>query len=243
MDNIDLQALAKSTPTELCRRAKGRETFRWSGPAGERFVVKRFTSSWSSSLLLTRPARVEHENLSRLAEAGLRVPRPVALYESSPISLVVMEEIDHESDLRRRLGARPSEAARWMPEVLALTLGLHTRGWYHRDLYLDHFVLERKGEGSEEFVALLDLGRARKRERPRRRWFVKDLAALLHSTPAGVSTHTQLRFLCRYLDARGIQGRAARRWWCAAVQRKARKMAAHTPRGGTSFHSGVEVVS
>ncbi len=238
VDQTELQALCELSPEVLLRRGPGRETFRWCGAIAEAYIVKRFTRARRLASFGRRPARDEFEALRRLHEAGLRVPEPIELFESAQVALVVMEEVQHSTDLRRRLAEHPEEAAMWSPEVLALTLGLHTRGWYHRDLYLDHFVLELGETG--ESIALLDLGRARQESRPRRRWFVKDLAALLHSTPSTVSAVTCLRFLRDYLEGRGIVGRRKRRWWRDSVVRKAQRMAAHTPRGGTSFPHDVE---
>jgi len=105
-------------------------------------------------------------------------------------------------------------------------LRLHEKGWYHRDLYLQHFVLR----GQE--LVLLDVGRARRKRAVRERWFEKDLAALLHSTPRVVGARERLRFLVRYLDARGIEARLQRRVWLARIVRRAGRMAAHVPRHG-----------
>jgi hypothetical protein len=105
---------------------------------------------------------------------------------------------------------------------------LHEGGWYHRDLYLQHFLaLEDPPR-----LVLLDVGRARKEPRARERWFVKDLAALLHSSPERLRRLAGLRFLARYLDGRGIQRPAERRAWARAVEAHERRMARHQPRYG-----------
>jgi hypothetical protein len=77
---------------------------------------------------------------------------------------------------------------------------------------------------------LLDVGRARHQRSPRERWFVKDVAALLHSAPPAVGRRERLRFLARYLDGRGATDRGARRAFAAAALRKARRIAGHRPR-------------
>src|SRR4030095_1136590 len=118
--------------------------------------------------------------------------------------VVVMEHVEHAETLRERLGrADASERAAWCAQLLRLVSALHAGGWYHRDLYLQHLVLGPEG------LVLLDVGRARRSSgagAPRERWFVKDLGALLHSTPRTVGAREQLRFLARYLDARGLHG-------------------------------------
>lgn len=241
LDSAFLQGLAAQKPTRLLRRGKGRETFRCVGPDGERLVAKRTRTPWLSRLIGRRPARAEFEALAELASAGLPVPEALGLFERGELGLVVMAELEHETDLRRHLTAHPEEADRWLPLVLELTLGLHQRGWYHRDLYLDHFVLRVPPHGQDRQLSLLDLGRARRADPPRPRWFVKDLAALLHSTPAGVEERLKLRFLREYLSQRGICSPRERRRWRERVRAKARRMAAHAPKGGTSYPAVEEV--
>ena len=101
---------------------------------------------------------------------------------------------------------------------------LHAAGWYHRDLYLAHWLVTPAG------LFLVDVGRARRERAPRERWFVKDLAALLHSCPATVTAHARLRFLVLYLDARGIASHDGRKSFARAVLAKAARIAAHVPR-------------
>ena len=207
-------------PRVPLRRGPGRVTFLWRSPEGVVAVVKRTRG---------RGGRVEFENLRLLAAAGLSVPRVLAVGSGVGRSLVVMERVAHSETLAERLGREgPAEQRRLGAELLGLVLALHDLGWSHRDLYLEHFLL-REGDGA---LVLIDLGRARRRRR--RRWFEKDLAALLHSTPASVSSASRLRFLAAYLDRRGVRGRRRRRRWLAAVVARERRMAAHVPRGGES---------
>ena len=128
----------------------------------------------------------------------------------------------------------PDAAQRMLARDLgALVRRMHRLGYWHRDLYLCHVFAEETGDGFA--LSLIDLGRLGHRARPRKRWFVKDLAALWHSTPEGVPPRLALRFLARWLDAHGVRGRSERRRWLRAVRRRARRMAAHAPRGGRSF--------
>lgn len=238
----DPRALLRSEDVTLLRRGPRRATYRWRSGEEHSLVIKVHERG-RGLRRLARPGRAEYEALRRLGAAGLRVPAPLALHADAEGELLVLEDVRHSSSLRQRLLAAPHEARRWLPEVLALTLGLHTRGWYHRDLYLDHLIVEEDARGRALGLCLLDLGRARHRWRPRRRWFVKDLAALLHSLPPSVGARPRLRFLLAYLRGRGLDSRRARRRWLRDVRAKARRMAAHTPRGGVSVHEGVEVVS
>ena len=235
----ELAALETLEPDPALRRGPGRVTFRWRRPGGPEAIVKRYEGAPPRERLRARlageaprsPGRVEHDNLVALRALGLAVPEPWGVHERGPLSLVVMEAVEHAEDLRRRLVRRPEDAQRFFEPLFELVDRLHGAGWYHRDLYLDHFLPRAGGEG----LVLIDVGRARRDRRPRRRWFVKDLAALLHSTPEALRGPRTLRFLARWLDRRGLGGRRERRRWARAILAKERRMAAHVPRGGESF--------
>jgi tRNA A-37 threonylcarbamoyl transferase component Bud32 len=144
-----------------------------------------------------------------------------------------MEHLAHERDLRELASLLSrSERRPWLDELARLVAKLHGAGWYHRDLYLQHLVAIPRAEPSSGGwrIAILDVGRARREAHPRERWFVKDVAALLHSTPETVTEAERLRFLARYLDLRGVRSRKERRAFARAVARKAARIAAHQPR-------------
>ena len=63
----------------------------------------------------------------------------------------------------------------------------------------------------------------------RRRWFVKDLAALQHSAPASVTRAERMRFLRDYLADRGID-REVLGAWARRVVARANRMARHAPK-------------
>jgi RIO-like serine/threonine protein kinase len=218
-------------PRSYLRRVEGRETFAWPiEPASlAQFIVKRTQARDSGSR--------EFSVLEALERDGFAVPRAVAWCEErawlgTGRSCVVMERVPHASTLRERLAAcGAAEQRRWCVALLDLVARLHERGWYHRDLYLQHVVVRERAEEGPGLV-LLDVGRARHSERPRKRWFVKDLAALLHSTPRAVGLWTRLRFLAGYLDRRGVTTRRKRRRWLARIETRARRMAAHRPKAG-----------
>ena len=222
-------ASLRAQPGEFLRRVPGREAFLWPGDAGTAVVIKRVCEQLA--LRLRSPGAIEYENLRSLRADGIPVPRALgwSARREGPLglarrSVVAMERIEHAHTLRERLfHASPAERRVLGARLLALVVRLHASGWYHRDLYLQHFVLR-----GEELV-LLDVGRARHEHAPRARWFEKDLAALLHSTPRNVCVHERLRFLLGYLGARGI---TRRREWLRAILRREGRMAAHTPRAG-----------
>jgi tRNA A-37 threonylcarbamoyl transferase component Bud32 len=241
-----LAALFEARPATCLRRMPDRETFAWPGADGP-LVAKRFvgdpeSSTWSALAWWVprrSPARREAENLLALEAVGLAVPRAVAWWEEpNPAggarhafgrSAVLMQRVRHEANLRELAEQAPREAAReWLLPLADLVARLHASGWYHRDLYLHHFVVSGE-RGKELQLVLLDLGRARKERNPRRRWFVKDLAALQMSAPSSVSGRTRLRFVSAYARARGLV-RSEARSLARAADAKARRMALHAPK-------------
>ena len=237
-----LEAAFAFRPLAWLRRVPGRETLAWPDPGGA-WVLKRFLGddareAWWDLLHLRRarsPGRREAENLAALAADGFPVPRGVAWWEERNPgggwgahrfgrSAVVMERVEHDAHLRTLLEREPGAARRWAGAVAGLAAGLHARGWYHRDLYLQHLIPLEGGR-----LVLLDVGRARRQRRPRRRWFAKDLAALAHSAPAAVGARDRLRVLALYARALGLERRARRALAREALERAAR-MAARAPR-------------
>ena len=241
-----LERLLEACPRSFLRRVPGRETFASRDlpelPVG--WIIKRFgrgsrRDDWHERLRgqpVRSPARREFENLLALRALGLRVPQAILWARrgsgARAPSLLVMSEILHGPSLRARL-AEP-DAPDCLAELLEMVARLHAAGWYHRDLYLQHFVPAAGERGLQLY--LLDLGRCRRGHPPRRRWFEKDLAALLHSCPPAVSARRRLRFLTAYLDRRGLaRGRAGgreRRRWARAIELRRARMAAHRPRFG-----------
>jgi tRNA A-37 threonylcarbamoyl transferase component Bud32 len=227
------------------RRTQGRETFCCGPSPGfpEGCIVKRTSPegwpwfrAWRGRAARSAGRR-EHDNLVALDRIGVRVPRAFAWATgSSPgsasrrasvvvASVVVMERVRHNRTLRDALEvAGASERRRLGTELLALVARMHAQGFHHRDLYLQH-VIVRADDGA---LVLIDVGRVRRGRRAR--WLVKDLAALLHSTPARVTPREELRFAVGWLDAQGVTGRGARRRWLRAIVRKRLRIAAHVPR-------------
>ncbi|MFT5284361.1 MAG: tRNA A-37 threonylcarbamoyl transferase component Bud32 [Planctomycetota bacterium] len=182
------------------------------------------------------PGQREYDNLDGLRRAGFRVPEPIGwARDAEGRSLVAMEYVAHREDLFQRLGrADFSERVRWGERLVDWVARLHTAGFYHRDLYFVHFIL---AEDSDELV-LLDAGRTRCEPAPRKRWFIKDLAALYHSRPATVSPKDALRLLSAYLlrthfsnsTSVRLRRRSELNRWARRVDRKAQRLAAHRPK-------------
>jgi|688.fasta_scaffold03241_17 RIO-like serine/threonine protein kinase len=219
-------------PGTLLRRLPGREVFTLAPAAGGRVLVKRFTErlAWPGWTRLN-PALREAGALAALAREGFPVPAVLAT-RACPEgrwgrrSVLLLEWVEHRQSLRERLReASGLEARGWARALAELVARFHGAGWHHRDLYLQH-ILVRAGE-----LVLIDLGRARPCPRWRTRWFVKDLAALVHSCPRAVPQRARLEFFVRYARARGLSD-AERRRFLAAALAKERRMAAHTPRHG-----------
>jgi len=228
-----LVELLECDPGRALRAVAGRITFPWQrGP--ERWIVKRTRGDLGRDRWFDRlhgaagrsPGRREFDNLRALAADGIPVPAAIGWAESGGRSLVAMACVAHEANLRELVEADPGAARRWLGPLVGLVAALHARGWYHRDLYLQHFVPSPEGAG----LVLLDVGRARRQRRPRRRWHEKDLAALLHSTPEGVGPRARLRFLVAYLAARGLPRRGTARAWARRVERRRARLARHVPR-------------
>ena len=188
--------------------------------------MKRFSSGWTSS----SPAKREFNALLALKALGVPVPSPVAFIERGKRSLLAMEQISSSATLREELAvASRAESKRLLGQLLGLVVSLHHSGWHHRDLYLHHILIDPLGE-----LRLIDLGRARRPLWVRRRWFAKDLAALLLWTPLEVSDQERLRFLARYMNEMEMLGRGERRRFLFDVLLRRERMARHRPRHGES---------
>jgi hypothetical protein len=230
--------IARAEPATCLRSVPRRRTFLW--PHDASVVVKAYAEQGTLETLrellagnsARTPGRREAENLLELARDGFPVPRALGWCEqiASPLRRAVfsaawMQRVEHDTTLRQLAERDPRAAyASWSRELASVVSRLHARGWYHRDLYLEHWIVA----GGR--LVLLDVGRARRERRPRERWFVKDVAALLHSCPAGIGARARLRFLALYLDGRGVAARERRRHFARAVLAKARRIAGHEPR-------------
>ncbi|QDU68916.1 lipopolysaccharide kinase InaA family protein [Engelhardtia mirabilis] len=246
---------------EPLRQVPGRRTDALDfdlGGSSTSAVLKEFAGGdpvdWWFERLRGRPTRTpaarEFDALAALGAANFPVPAPLLLLEEGPAprwlpphpgrglrSAVLLEAVEIVTSLDLALAEADTGRRRDLLQRLGqLVADLHGVGWYHRDLYLGHFVLDRRDR-----IVLLDLGRARHEREPRRRWLVKDLAALLGSAPPAVSAAERLRFLGTWLErVRGSVPRSERRRWVREVQAKARRLMAHRPRHHGRPVQGVE---
>ena len=230
---------------ELVRDAGPRKT--WRVVARDRVLylkvhhavpLRRRLLPWKSE----SPARHEWSALMALRRTGFDVPDPVAFGETPtpwgrpPRSFVITSEVpgppldallaDGYPD-PHGLGERGARDA-VLRDVAGMVRRFHAAGFYHKDLYPCHLVVADDPRwGRPHFI---DLERVERSHPPRRRWLVKDLAALHHGAPPTVTRTDRLRFLLLYLCKTRLDPRAKR---CAReVIRKERALAAHVPRYG-----------
>ena len=160
--------------------------------------------------------RREWDNLLRLEALGIKTPRPVAFGERRFLGLerrsFIITEAIHggrplDEYIRERFSRGASLEALLEKRALLWDLGetvrrLHQAGLTHMDLYLNHFFVRETDEGDKE-IFLIDLQRMAKRWLFKRRWIVKDLAALLYSARRLPLSMTDFaRFFTAYFDGR-----------------------------------------
>jgi hypothetical protein len=190
----------------------------------------------------TSPARLEWEAMDAMRRAGFDVPEPVAVGETPtvvgcpPRSFLLMREVpgvpldrfleDGDPDAR---GSGPRAAANAvLRDVSGMIRRLHATGFYHKDLYCCHLVVTRDPRWGRPFF--IDLQRVERGQPPRRRWLVKDLAALHLTAPACVTRADRMRFLLNYLCKSRLDAQA--KGWVREVVEKAGRLGAHVPKFG-----------
>jgi hypothetical protein len=154
-------------------------------------------------------AWIEWYWMGRLSTDGLSVAKPVAFGESmrggrEQASMVVAEPAQGISLEAWALGRRDRCSRAMIDELGAFIGRFHRLGYVHRDLYLSHVFYDETTLPHDRFQ-LIDLQRVMKPAWLRRRWMVKDLAALNYSTPRRIATAAdRVRFLRRYLDSQRL---------------------------------------
>jgi tRNA A-37 threonylcarbamoyl transferase component Bud32 len=208
----------ESDAIESVRKLPDRENVRLV-VGGRTYFGKRFDARH----LLA--ARREWVRLVEFEREGLPGPEPAAL-GTDPVEggFVYTAEVPGRplDDLLREGAIASEEQPALARDLGALVRRMHELGFWHRDLYLCHVFAAREGGGWR--LTLIDLARVGRKARPRRRWFVKDLAALRTSTPEGTVTP---RAFVAFL--RAYAGRRSRRLE-RRVARKAARMARHVPK-------------
>lgn len=204
-------------------RANWRFTLRFHGRPVTVFL-KRHAAAHTAH----PPGVVEWDNHVLLRDQGVASPEPVAAGQTPDgASFFCSRGLEGALSLEAYLADAGHRDRRLPARLAALVRKLHRIPLCHRDLYLCHVFLRP----ADRSLFLIDLQRVRGHPggRLRRRWLVKDLAALAHSSALpGITRTDRLRFLLAYLGQR----RADRplRAWARRISRKARRMGRHVPR-------------
>jgi Lipopolysaccharide kinase (Kdo/WaaP) family len=228
---------------------QGRTIARWTLHAKGRslvvFLKRHYRLPWWAGLMaLLRPdgrwspALQEWDHLEWARAEGL--PAPLAVAGGEYIgpwgrfqSFIAIEELAgmlplHEAVPAAAAALDPTAFARWkrglVREMAAVTLDLHRRRRFHKDLYLCHFYV---AEGDTRRVPewggrlrLIDLHRLAHHPWSWRWWRIKDLAQLLYSSDVpGVTARDRLRFWRIYLGA-GRRG-GLTRWEASWIRARA----------------------
>lgn len=245
LDSLD-GALRFSGGT-LVRTAGPRVTRRIESPAGVLYLKVHSSVPARQRLAFlgrgaTSPARREWEAMQDMRRTGFDVPEPVAFGESvalfgcPPRSFLLMREVPGlplDAFLAggfpdpHRAGPRRSRDA-VLNDVSGMIRRLHATGFYHKDLYCCHLLVTSDPRWGRPFF--IDLQRVERGQPPRRRWLIKDLAALHLSAPRGVTRADRMRFLLNYLSKSRLDADAKR--WIRAIVRKAQTLGAHVPKFG-----------
>ena len=126
--------------------------------------------------------------------------------------------------------APPQRKWKLYAEIGELARALQDAGFVHKDFYLQHiFVVER---GDDWDLYLIDLQRVLGPRHHRRRWFLKDLSALVHSARVRtkLSQTDLLRIYLAYAGTKKLQ--PADKQFIASVWRRVRKMQGRRPKYG-----------
>lgn len=169
-------------------------------------------ASWS-------PAWQEWQHLNWADGQGLPVPAAVAAGEylgpwGRLQSFLAIEELAGMLPLNEAIpvAARRLDAttfARWkrglIAEMARLTRELHTRRWFHKDLYLCHFYIAEADLSCvptwNQRVYVIDLHRLGRHPWTWLWWQIKDLAQLLYSSAIeGVTERDRRRFWRGYVN-------------------------------------------
>jgi heptose I phosphotransferase len=169
------------------------------------------------------PGAVEWENLECARALGVLVPDVVAVGEEiGPWGrlrgfLMVAEVVDglelHEVLPALAATREPADFARIKRRltrvVAAAVARLHGAYYFHKDLYLCHFLIDPAvADDPEARPTLIDLHRLRRHRWTAFRWRCKDLAQLLFSTwgVLGIDERDRLRFWMHYRRAVALRG-------------------------------------
>jgi len=183
--------------------------------------------------------RREWDSIATVAALGIPTMRRVAYGEAKLAffelrSFVMTERIpaatpadryiqEHFSGRMTAAAGREKRALLW--DIGGLVRRLHGAGLTHMDLYLNHIFVRQTPSG-ETLLHLIDLQRVARRRFWRRRWIVKDLAALIYSARDLPLSRTDMaRVFMAYFDGHILP---KDRVLLRAALRRERRMAAHS---------------
>ena len=194
---------------ERCRDVPGRLTVRLDlkDDAGISTIcyLKRHWQVTSGKGKPHFEADSEWENIKRLHDDGVSVPRPMAFgkgsYKGDPVSFVLTKEVPgYQGDhfIERHFDLTDLKRKHMLLAQLGEFSGkFHRLGYNHRDFYLCHTFIHDKG--SEFELNLIDLQRVQKRTSFRGRWIIKDLSQMNYSAFSKITCHDRLRFFKKYV--------------------------------------------
>ncbi len=208
----------------------------------KRFVhppLRRQMQRWLNGAGRWSTAGIEWRNARQLADASIAAAEPIAFGQEMTgawerRSFILLGEVAGQS-LERWLPAylpppmqdpRGQARRKRLDRLARFVARFHGEGFVHRDLYLSHIFIDAADadDAGEEEFRLIDLQRVFRPRWRKRRWKVKDLAALNFSTPPErVSERERMRFLCRYVRECG--GQESTRRLVQAVEAKTRLIA------------------
>jgi hypothetical protein len=239
------ERIMRETVTDRFHAKQGRTIVRWSLSDGERTLVvylkRHYRLPWWQGLLATlwpggnwSPALQEWEHLQWAAAHGLPVPSAVAGGEfigpwCRLQSFLAVEELTGMLPLHEAVPAAasrldPAGFRRWkrglIGEMVAITLEMHRRYRFHKDLYLCHFYVAeadtwRVPSEWHGRVRIIDLHRLGHHPCTALWWRAKDLGQLLYSSDVpGVTARDRLQFWRAYQEGQplGWLGPWLRRW-------------------------------
>jgi len=150
--------------------------------AGRVFFVKRHRPVKG---LAKTPAAAEWEAVDLFRRSGVRAMRAAVLGEDvRKGSTIWVDRAPGEplDDLLRAGEIDPAVRRELVLEAAAILRRMRLCEIHHRDMYCCHLFADATAPAGER-LTVIDLQRARRRRGLRRRWYVKDIAQLLHSAP------------------------------------------------------------
>lgn len=174
--------------------------------------------------------------MHRLARDGIPCVKPIAYGQEMHGTRQRRSAVLSEAVPGRSLEAwadewQASDRVKLRPVLVhtaRLIARFHALGYVHRDLYLAHLFYDPT-QPMDRSLHLIDLQRVMQPRWRRRRWIVKDLAALNYSAPPHLLTQTdRLRWLKQYLKVSKLDRSA--RTLVDLVHSKTKRIARHDRR-------------